>query len=54
MLHPGQGGQVQLHVDHQQLQLLPRGDGRGLEVVDIFGRTERQVKMVSQGQSKGP
>ena len=50
VLHPGQSRQVQLHVDDQQLQLLPRRDGRGLEVVDFLRRPERQAEVVPQGQ----
>jgi hypothetical protein len=46
VLHPGKGREVQLHVDDQQLQLLQRRDGRGPEVVHLFGRTKRQTQMV--------
>ena len=54
MLHPGQGGQVLLHVDHLQLLLLPRGDGRGAKVLHLLCRAERQAQVVPAGQPEGP
>lgn len=46
----GESGEVQLHVDDQQLQLLPGGDGRGAEVVDLLRRRQRQAQVVLAGQ----
>ena len=54
MLHPGQGGQVLLHVDHLQLLLLPRGDGGGAQVVHLLRRAERQAEVVLAGEPEGP
>ena len=53
MLRAGEGGEVLLHVDHLQLLLLPRGDGRGAQVLHLLGRAERQAQVVFAGQPEG-
>ena len=42
----GEGDQVFLHLDHQQLQLLPRGDGGGAEKLHLLCWRQRQTEMV--------
>lgn len=44
--HLGESHPIQLHVDHQQLQFLPRGDGRSIEIVNVLSRSQRQTQMV--------
>lgn len=46
-----QSGEVVPHVDHQQLQLLSRGAGRGHRKLPFFLRSRRQTEMVSEGWS---
>ena len=43
----GESHPIQLHVDDQQFQLLPRGDGRSIEIVDVLSRSQRQTQMVT-------
>lgn len=35
----GESNQVLLHVDNQQFQFLPRGDGRGSQELSVFSRS---------------
>lgn len=46
-----QSGEVLLHVDHQQLQLLSWGDGRGHQKLHFFLRSQWQTQMVSKVSS---
>ena len=42
----GEGGEVLVHVDDQQLQLLSRGDGRSTEELDVLSWGQRQAEVV--------
>lgn len=44
----GQSGEIQLHVDNKQLQLLPRRNGRSPQIFNILSRRQRQTQMVRQ------